>query len=84
MEVSNMLHRAEATAACRRTLALLTTTLFLLQGSVALMRGEPNTSAPGLRHIKHIVVIYQENWSFDSLYGLFPGANGLRNLRPRR
>ena len=30
-----------------------------------------------LRKIRHIVVIYQENWSFDSLYGLFPGANGL-------
>lgn len=22
-----------------------------------------------LRHIGHIIVIYQENWSFDSLYG---------------
>ena len=32
-----------------------------------------------LRHIGHIVVIYQENWSFDSLYGLFPGADGLAN-----
>jgi phospholipase C len=32
-----------------------------------------------LDHINHIVVIYQENWSFDSLYGLFPGANGLAN-----
>jgi len=30
-----------------------------------------------LDNIEHIVVIYQENWSFDSLYGLFPGANGL-------
>jgi len=30
-----------------------------------------------LHRIKHIIVIYQENWSFDSLYGLFPGANGL-------
>jgi phospholipase C len=29
--------------------------------------------------IKHIVVIYQENWSFDSLYGQFPGVNGLQN-----
>jgi acid phosphatase len=28
-------------------------------------------------NIKHVVVIYQENWSFDSLYGLFPGANGI-------
>ena len=34
---------------------------------------------PQLRPIKHIIVIYQENWSFDSLYGLFPGANGLAN-----
>ena len=29
--------------------------------------------------IQHIVVIYQENWSFDGLYGSFPGANGLAN-----
>ncbi len=29
--------------------------------------------------INHIIVIYQENWSFDSLYGHFPGANGLAN-----
>jgi phospholipase C len=30
-----------------------------------------------LQKIDHFVVIYQENWSFDSLYGLFPGANGI-------
>ena len=29
--------------------------------------------------VKHIVVIYQENWSFDALYGRFPGANGIAN-----
>jgi phospholipase C len=29
--------------------------------------------------INHIVVIYQENWSFDSYFGKFPGANGLAN-----
>lgn len=34
---------------------------------------------PGLRRIKHIVVIYMENHSFDNLYGEFPGANGLAN-----
>ena len=27
--------------------------------------------------IKRIVVIYAENRSFDNLYGLFPGANGI-------
>lgn len=31
----------------------------------------------GLSRIEHIVVIYLENRSFDNLYGLFPGANGL-------
>ena len=29
--------------------------------------------------IEHVVVIYQENWSFDSLFGRFPGANGIAN-----
>ena len=32
-----------------------------------------------LEDVKHIIVIYQENWSFDSLYGRFPGANGYAN-----
>jgi len=36
-------------------------------------------AASDLAAIDHIVVIYQENWSFDSLYGYFPGANGLAN-----
>jgi phospholipase C len=28
--------------------------------------------------INHVIVIYQENWSFDGLYSQFPGANGLK------
>jgi phospholipase C len=35
-----------------------------------------------LQNIDHFIVIYQENWSFDSLYGLFPGANGFGNVSP--
>jgi phospholipase C len=40
-----------------------------------------NSSVPGgtvssLSQIQHIIVIYQENWSFDALYAKFPGANG--------
>src|SRR5258708_9493856 len=45
--------------------------------------GQESKPDPELRHIKHIVVIYQENWSFDSLYGLFPGANGLAQSSPK-
>lgn len=29
------------------------------------------------RHIKYVFVLYQENRSFDSYFGTFPGANGL-------
>ncbi len=30
-------------------------------------------------NVKHVIVIFQENWSFDGLYGKFPGANGIAN-----
>jgi acid phosphatase len=32
-----------------------------------------------LAKIKTIVVVYAENHSFDNLYGMFPGANGIAN-----
>jgi acid phosphatase len=43
--------------------------------------GLPSSVKAGspLNNINHIVVIYQENWTFDALYGSFPGANGLAN-----
>ncbi len=39
----------------------------------------PAAAQSGKTPLKHIIVVYMENWSFDSLYGLFPGANGLAN-----
>jgi acid phosphatase len=40
-------------------------------------------SAPSANvNIETVVVIYAENRSFDNLYGLFPGADGLQNVRP--
>src|SRR5262249_8623796 len=66
----------------RRTpwrLVLLAISLCLIS---ALAFGQGLKPDPQLRDIKHIVVIYQENWSFDSLYGLFPGANGLAQASP--
>jgi phospholipase C len=32
-----------------------------------------------LAAIDHFVIVYMENRSFDSMFGLFPGANGLAN-----
>jgi phospholipase C len=62
--------------------ALLRSSLASFALASALLIGvAPILSAqtPGVQKINHIVVIYQENWSFDSLYGHFPGANGLDN-----
>ena len=36
----------------------------------------------GMEQIEHIVVIVLENRSFDNIFGLFPGANGLKNATP--
>lgn len=36
----------------------------------------PATGQAGLDRIGHVVVIVLENWSFDSLYAQFPGADG--------
>ena len=37
-----------------------------------------------LDRIRHVVVIYAENHSFDNMYGLFPGANGIKNATPEQ
>lgn len=55
----------------------------ILAASLALLcapaSAAPPKPAPGLEKIKHIIVIFLENRSFDNLYGMFPGANGLAN-----
>ena len=51
-------------------LKTLILTLLLLSCSAA-------TAQPKDVPIEHIIVFYQENHTFDNLYGQFPGANGL-------
>ena len=41
--------------------------------------GHGDDHGKGLRGIQRIVVIYEENHSFDNLYGKWEGVNGLRN-----
>ena len=48
--------------------------------AVFLSTGRNAPAAVGLDRVEHIVVLYLENRSFDNLYGLFPGAEGLQNL----
>ena len=37
----------------------------------------PTAAAAGIHAIRHVVVIFQENRSFDSYFGTYPGATGI-------
>src|SRR5207247_2340498 len=50
--------------------------------ATALIGQVPASAQDPLDRVNHIIVIYQENWSFDALYGKFPGANGFANADP--
>jgi phospholipase C len=66
------------------TLASISAAVCVLSASPSSLRAADNDDddngiPEGLGRIHNIIVIYQENHSFDNLYGLFPGANGLAN-----
>jgi phospholipase C len=46
--------------------------------------GSTHSIDPAIHTIRHVVVIMQENRSFDSYFGTYPGANGIpmRNGAP--
>jgi phospholipase C len=46
--------------------------LWALYAAGASARQEHGKSADGIRHIGHVIVIMQENRSFDSYFGTFP------------
>jgi phospholipase C len=58
----------------RRALAM---TLALAAGGVLVA---PAGAATGIHKIKHVVIIMQENRSFDSYFGTYPGADGIPGL----
>jgi Phosphoesterase family len=39
---------------------------------------------PGIENIQNVIIIVQENRSFDSYFGTYPGANGIPMLRARK
>ncbi len=46
--------------------------------TVAVVQDLSSPAAPeGIHKIKHIVIIQQENRSFDSYFGTYPGADGI-------
>jgi acid phosphatase len=69
----------------RSGIAARTGCIALLAAALASCAPQPSrTTSTDLEKIQHIVVIYAENRSFDNLYGLFPGANGIANATPEQ
>ncbi len=62
-------------------ITLLGSTLVAMAGGYA-AAGSWNDKDKDLRDVHTVVVIYAENRSFDSLFGRFPGANGLSRAKP--
>ena len=58
------------------------TLMTLLAGLPAIAGGTANAQQVRINDIETVVVIYAENRGFDNLYGFFPGANGLQNIKP--
>ena len=54
----------------------------LLAGCALAPGGSDDRFAQRTGAVKNVVVIYAENHSFDNMYGLFPGANGIANATP--
>jgi phospholipase C len=70
-------------------LALKTVTLlfFLVMGFASTLAAQVGTERfiANLRaHVRHVFVIYQENRSFDSYFGTFPGADNLATAEARK
>jgi phospholipase C len=45
------------------------------------LQAAPATDKRKLDPVKHIIVFYLENHSFDNLFGTFPGADGIANAK---
>ena len=51
----------------RETLYLFFASLLLATSCTSMPGDSQRAGSPGLEKIQHVIVIYQENWSFDGL-----------------
>ena len=70
--------RAEFPRCASIQVRVLAAGLFLLAAlpSPTVSAASKKADEPGIHKIKHIIVIMQENRSFDSYFGTYPGADG--------
>ena len=62
---------------CLVVAALCATLSLAACGSSSTANNQTTQSNSGIHKIKHIIVIMQENRSFDSYFGTYPGADGI-------
>ncbi len=71
-----------------RRAAAITACAFLVAGLASCTPGRPGGGVlghltahdavpPGIHKIKHVIIVMQENRSFDSYFGTYPGADGI-------
>lgn len=63
----------------RRAFVVSLSSVFL---ALLLVNSQPVTAQGTYYPIKHVIIIMQENHSFDNYFGTFPGANGVSNDPP--
>jgi phospholipase C len=66
--------RSVREGSCTASLAVIATTALVCLGAASSAAAVPSE---GIHNIKHVVMIMQENRSFDSYFGTYPGANGI-------
>jgi phospholipase C len=58
---------------------LMALSFIVLAMTAPTLAASPPERLPGLQRIGHVIVLFLENRSFDHLYGLFPGAEGIQD-----
>src|SRR5216683_2107514 len=73
--------RRHMSRSLQRLLTLATASLMAIAAGPVFVPVQAGTEddAGGLAKINHLVVIYEENHSFDNLYGAWEGVNGRAN-----
>ena len=61
----------------RRQAGVIVAAVFLIAPSTVGAAGQDANDAEGIHKIRHVIIIMQENRSFDHYFGTFPGADGI-------
>ena len=67
-----------------RTSLVVAGAIAALSGCASFSGSQAPAGDAAVQRIKTVVVIFAENHSFDNLYGLYPGADGIANAKPEQ